>query len=223
METAVLIHGCHIGAEGWESVVWGDPKNGILGRAAKGILEAVKLNAKMVVFSTGASEKGGIKEGQYTLQFAEQRLEELGSLYRPDGTEGLRSFLKERAVLELTSQNTRDEILASARLARSRGIGRLVLVTSQSHVMRAHQEAISALSSDPELRYFLHNLYATASDTCYWGTKIEDVVIFEPPHRGDRPKHDLHKHVRATRRVPPERMSDFLVELDALVAKYTHA
>ena len=30
MKTAVLIHGCHLQAEGWENIIWGNPEKGIL-------------------------------------------------------------------------------------------------------------------------------------------------------------------------------------------------
>lgn len=218
MRTAVLIHGCHLQAEGWEDIVWGKPRENILGRVPKGLLEAVKWDADMVIFSTGASEKDGLKEGEYTLLYALKHVEELRELIGWEGD--LRAWLTDLAELELTSQNTCEEVLASARMARSDKIERLLIVTSPSHVMRAHQEAISALGSDPELKYFLGNLYATASDTCYAGTKIEDVAIFEPPHRGDRPKTDLHKHIRNTRRVPAENMPAFITDMNALVKKH---
>jgi hypothetical protein len=50
----------YLQAKGWHQVVWGDPSNGVLGRVPKGIQEARKWNASTIVFSTGASEKGGI-------------------------------------------------------------------------------------------------------------------------------------------------------------------
>ncbi|MEK7101814.1 MAG: ElyC/SanA/YdcF family protein [Patescibacteria group bacterium] len=219
MKTAVLIHGCHLQAEGWENIIWGNPEKGILGRVPKGIFEALKWNSDIMIFSTGASEKNGVKEGKYIFQYALQRLEEMISLI-PDPTMDLRAFVQERARLELSSQNTREEVLASARLAHAEGIERLVLVSSPSHILRAHKDAISALGSDPELRYLLRNLYATASDTCFQGTTVEDVVIIEPPHRGDRPKNDLYKHAREMFRIPADTMTLFTNELRALLQKY---
>ena len=68
-----------------------------------------------MIFSTGASEKNGVKEGKYIFQYALQRLEEMISLI-PDPIMDLRAFVQERARLELSSQNTREEVLASARL-----------------------------------------------------------------------------------------------------------
>lgn len=32
VRTGVLIHGCHLGAKGWRSVMWGDEKAQKLGR-----------------------------------------------------------------------------------------------------------------------------------------------------------------------------------------------
>ena len=44
MKTAVLIHGLHVDSFNWEHLIWGDPLNGLLGRASFGILEALRRN-----------------------------------------------------------------------------------------------------------------------------------------------------------------------------------
>jgi hypothetical protein len=191
METAVLIHGCHTGAHAWTDIVWGDPQNGRLGRVPKGILEAQKWDAKTIIFSTGASERDGFKEGEYIYRFALDRVSELTGLTGMHES-SLRALLHTRHALELTSQDTRSEVLESAKIAKERGAKRLILVSSPTHVMRCHQAAISMLGADPRLRFFLDNLYPAASETCFEGSTVDDVVIVEPPHRGDRPLVPYH-------------------------------
>ena len=68
------------------------------------------------------------------------------------------------------------------------GIGRLVLVSSPTHILRVHKTALSLMAEDEAMRSFVHALYAVASDVSYAGTSVGDVVIIEPPHRPDRPK-----------------------------------
>jgi hypothetical protein len=192
MQTAVLIHGCHLQAENWEDIVWGTPGSGRLGRIPKGVLEALKFGAKTIIFSTGASQVGGVKEGEYAYHYARQHAHELAELAGMSEWR-MRLLLLKRHVFELTSQDTRSEVLASARLARQRGAKRLVLVSSPTHIARCHQAAISVLGKEPAYRFFLENLYAVASDTCFKDSTVDDVVIIEPPHRGDMPKVPFYK------------------------------
>jgi hypothetical protein len=175
MSTAVLIHGFHLPAKGWHRVVWGDPSNGVLGRVPKGIQEARKWNASTIVFSTGASEKNGVKEGEYTYGYAMDRIGELTDLLHM-GSEALTEWVAMRAVLDLASQDTKTEVLACARIAENRGDTTILLVSCRSHIMRCLKEAISVLEKEPALAHFLDNLYATAADTAYDGTTVDDVV-----------------------------------------------
>lgn len=206
MHTAVLVHGCHLQARRWDNIIWGDPGNGVLGRVPKGILEALKWDAKMIVFSTGASERDGLKEGEYIYHYGLERLEQLAPLTGMS-VNRLRMWLQDVARLELTSVNTKTEVLASAQLAKNCGVERLVLVSSPTHIMRCHQAAISVCQTNPELRFLLKNLYATASDTSYADSVVDDVVILEPPHRGDRADVPIYK--TAARLTSIRRSQDF--------------
>jgi hypothetical protein len=121
----VLIHGCHLQAEGWENIMFGE--DGRMGRVPAGLIEAVNRNAKSVFWGTGASQsKNGI-------------------------------------------------------------------ISSPTHIARCMQEAckIQGESKDRSIR-----VYAKASETCYANTTPSDVVIVEPPHRGDMPKVPFHQTTR---------------------------
>lgn len=64
-------------------------------------------------------------------------------------------------------------------------------------------------------------IFATASDTCFANSVPDDVVIFEPPHRTDRPNHPINRVVRGILEVPSDGMASFLNELELLIKKYT--
>jgi hypothetical protein len=215
LPTAVLIHGCHLQAEGWEEIAWGDPAENRLGRVPFGLFKAMEANAEMIIFGTGASEKDGLKEGAYTYRYTDEHLVDL---FRSASVPHERwyvtqEWIKHVARLELTSQNTREEVLAAARMAKEAGIKRLILVSSPEHIMRCHQAALSVLGADPGLSFFLDELYAVASHTHFKDATVDDVVIVEPPHRGDTPKVPFYRTVKrifATMRKP-----DVAFKLDA--------
>ena len=187
IKTGVNIHGYHLQADGWEGMVWGDPRAGRLGVIPKGILEALKWDASVIVLGTGASQKDGMLEAEYMYDYALKHLDELSDL-TDMSVEDLRAWLESRVHLELTSQNTREEVRAAARFAKGVGVTRLVFVSVPTHSSRSHQAVLSVLGADPELRPFLQNLYTTSSDVLFANATIDDVVVIEPPHRGDTPK-----------------------------------
>ncbi len=194
IRTAILIHGYHLLADGWEEVIWGDPQHGIYGRAAAGLREALRHDAEIIFFTTGASQKDGLLEGEAVLNIARTRMLEMPE-FSGWSENDAHAWLDSKAALELTSQVTTDELTTCADIALSRGVERLVLVSSPSHIMRAHQSAISGFSKQEKYKPLLNALYAVASDTCYPGTTVEDVVIIEPPHRPDRPKIFFNKTI----------------------------
>lgn len=211
MKTAILIHGHHLHAEGWEDVVWGDPRKGVLGHVPKGLIEALQWDADVIFFGTGASKKDGLKEGEHTLRFTWQRIGEIPQ-FASMGTEAAEAWLDARAVLELTSQDTVSEIGVCADIARKCGIERLVLVSSPTHIMRAHRTALSLIAKDDAVRSFAHALYAVASDVPYAGATVDDVLIIEPPHRPDRPTVFFNKTLKPLEDI--KRRSDLAHDLD---------
>merc|ERR1719491_1400892 len=97
-----------------------------------------------------------------------------------------------------------------------------LLVSSPTHLPRCLLCACKVIGDEPEL--FAGPIYASPSDTCYEGATASDVVVVEPPHRGDRDK-DLdslkfHELVKRTFRVKPAEKAQFLQELTSLLEKY---
>ena len=188
--TAVLVHGFHLQAEEWEAVVFGEGKQ--LGRVPKGILEAIKRDASLIIFGTGASHTAeGVKEGQYILnQALTNKLEDLAR--RAGKTaRALAEYLKRVALVDTRSLNTFDEIAGAMEVCRREKISELVLVSSPDHIGRCVTYACDMRAKIPDSPM----VCGVPSDRCFAHSTAADVVIFEPPHRGDRPKVPIHKTV----------------------------
>ncbi len=197
MDTGVLIHGCHLQAKEWENIVWGNPKGGTLGRAPRGIQLAICEKAELIFWGTGASEKDGMKEAQFAFNYAVVHGCELSEFSGYDPYE-IESILRGISFIDTATQNTSQEIECAAEVCHERGITRLILVSSPTHIPRCLSEA-------EKFRWAgkLHGIkiFATASDTCYAGSVPGDVLIVEPPHRGDRPEVPIHLTLRQAMKI----------------------
>ncbi|CAN0370914.1 unnamed protein product, partial [Ectocarpus sp. 12 AP-2014] len=78
VRTGVLIHGCHLGAKRWRSIMWGDEQEQRLGRLPHGARLAWEESACVVVLGTGACERDGVLEGRYALEYLKENWEKLG-------------------------------------------------------------------------------------------------------------------------------------------------
>ena len=65
--------------------------------------------------------------------------------------------------------------------------------------LRGVQPAEATKPGAPNLTKDLFHgpIYASPSDTCYEGAQASDVVVVEPPHRGDRDKSLDPRNVRS--------------------------
>ena len=212
MKTAVLIHGCHLQAKDWENIIWGCPEVNVLGRIPKGLLLAAQEDAELVYWGTGASEVNGVKESRKIFAFAATHS---GSLVY-DGfglNEKTINKLLSRSFIDTESQNTLQEVRGAMQLCAERGIERLILVSSPTHIARCLQcaERVRAEGGFENLQVF-----ATASDTCFADSTPDDVLIVEPPHRGDRAEIPLHKTLKLAmfaRKLDDEKAHKFNEEL----------
>lgn len=223
---AVLIHGCHLqalmigdaGVERWEDIVWGiddtTGKPSLRGRATMGIKVAYENDADLVIFSTGASEREGVKEGRYTYNWALENLERLANTL--DMNEDiLGAYLQSFGEVDDESQNTREECERNFRLCARVGIDRIVLVSSPWHIQRCHTEALKVAEALRLEGVDVPQIVAVAS---HGSTK--GIVILEPPHRGDRPRTIWHDLAPRFFRVPESRIESFAHELGELFAQY---
>jgi DUF218 domain len=180
----------------------------------------------VLVFGTGASERvvdrdGGkrsMKEGEYTLDFLLHHFGELADFpaFAKVDLEALRQQVERTARAASRSQNTREEVTEAAELFLENGIERMILVSSPTHISRCVRDAYTALE---DLRFdrLRHQLFATPSDSSYLGSRAEDVVIFEPPHRADRHSAPIHLNVSRILRIPPAELGGFLQRLDRIL------
>lgn len=208
MSSAVLVHGCHLQADlngkKWEDIVWAPDANGIptlYGRATMGLKKARDLSAEILVFSTGASEIDGVKEGEYTYRYALDHADVLWELLGFPSRQDYSEWLEEVRVLDIVSQNTTEECSRNFRMCATLGITQVTLVSSPWHIERSHAEALKVAEEMRAAGETVPEIQAVAS---YGST--EGIVILEPPHRGDRPKTNWHILCRRLFRVPESLM-----------------
>lgn len=221
-DIAVLVHGYHLEALGWESIVWGNPKEGMFGSIPRGVVEAYKNGAVKIFWGTGASEKGGIKESQYIYNFALSHIEELADLCGCDPAE-LRTFIEERSYIDLKAQNTVEELKECFDMCLREDIPRIIIIPIATHASRSVKVALSTIFADPAYTGFHHSVYLAPADTSFSGSSPDDVVVVEPPHRGDQPKWQTFRYMKAVFEIQKKGEStfvSFLSDFGALLEKY---
>jgi hypothetical protein len=221
LRTAVLIHGCHLAAQlgpyDWESIVWDygpDKRVSLEGRATMGIKVALDYAAELLIFSTGASERNGVKEGEYTRNFAIEHHRIIADVIGYEQEEV--SSLLARSELDLESQNTRGECERNFRLCAKRGIERIVLVSSPWHIERCLAEALKVADAMRIEGETVPDIIAIAS----YGGGAEKIVILEPSHRGDQKPNRFAELGARFFRVPGDNRDTFEAELDALLTRH---
>jgi hypothetical protein len=216
---AVLIHGFHLNAMDWESVVFG--KEGQLGRVPVGVEEAVERNASLIFWGSGSSRKDGFTESEYTYKQAiGSKLQEIATHVHQDPAE-LVHYLNCVSFLDMQAQNTEQELQLAIELCQKRGIKHLILVSSPTHIARCLQEACKIKAQNGSIHV---NIYARPSDTCFANTTPSDVTIFEPPHREDRPNINFGSSARQIFPLlkNPDLAFEFHRDFVHLVEQYQH-
>ena len=110
----ILVHGCHLMADGWEDIVWGRPPEelGRLPHAALLVWEE-RERLELVCLGTGASKgPNGELEAEATLAYLLARVERLKDFRAFDGVplDALAVLLRESCVTDVGSQNTNQEV-----------------------------------------------------------------------------------------------------------------
>lgn len=245
MKTGILVHGCNLNIENWRHVAWGDPPHQ-LGRIPQGVIVARQMNAEVVVFGTGASEKEfrlgqsgtevkKLVESEYSMEYLRQyfdNLRQFDEIKRqvPEAgdSQAWSSWHEEflsRVVLDTESQNTMGEIASAFELFQTRGIQRVVLISSPSHIVRCLRDAMALLANDNRFQQCRFSLFACPSVTCYEGTVPADVVVVEPPHRPDRhvvPTHRRIQRMMTLQKLNNDDLVQLIEEFDDLLQRYEH-
>lgn len=227
VRTAVLIHGCHLQAnlagKDWDRIVWGmdssDPTSNptLEGRGTMGLHVAFHEDAELIIFSTGASERGGVLEGEFTYSKAAAYASSLKGVvgFRHCSKKIFLDWLKSHAELDLESQNTAEECERNFRSCAMRGIERVILVSSPWHIQRCHTEALKVAEKLRAEGVAVPDIVAVASHG-----STEGIVILEPPHRGDRPVTKWHLLGRRLFKIADSDLEQFERKFDELLADY---
>lgn len=189
MTTIVHILGCHLQAErlngdDWEKIVWG---NGTLaGRLVQGLVtsyQAVQASNGeeiFISFGTGASMRNGVKESQFTLNFAFNKFRDL-DLRLPGFDVEIEHLLSE-ALVDDETQNTGEEVRHVFGHATLKYVDEVVFVTSAFHASRALGEIVKAYRDmypeEGKLRGPRFSIVPSRDDP-------GATLVMEEPHRGD--------------------------------------
>lgn len=180
-KVAVHCHGRHLQAVDWHQHMWLS-SDGRLGQIPMALYIAIKEDASLISFGTGASEIDGVKEAVWTRDFA---LKNLISLMFEKSFKGLSVStmrpLLEEAFLDTESQNTAQELRCIYAEYKRRSITKVITVTNPSHGARCRRD-LDIHVEDVELR---RNSYVATSEVPFAGATVADTAILEPPHRGD--------------------------------------
>ncbi len=210
MKTGLLCHGRHVLAKNWKFHQWGDKEKGLLGQVMKTILLASQENPEIIIFGTGASEKDGLKESEYTIKYMFEHFDDLYALPQFQGMdiEQLRAFMKLKSIPEKKSQNTYEEIKRALEIFSHHGIERAIWVSNPDHISRCMQLAHQVYCETNSKT--LQNFFAAQSDIGYNGTPSITSKIVEMPHRGDDPSPDLSQYIGGYFRLAPEKKEEFV-------------
>ncbi len=205
MTALVVVHGCHLRALNWEEIAFGYPEKGELGVIPFALKQALAHEALYMFWGTGASQRKGLYESEYAHKLACDRIDELHDLickatdsrgrkiryYRQK--ERLKKLLLEKSIIDKSSQNLREEVENAVAfcLKKKLEIYRIIPVSSATHIQRCFSTFFATL----------HGLGLNL-DLIPYGTRIgfagalpSDVVVVEPPHRGDLPLVPFHRTV----------------------------
>jgi len=214
---AVLIHGHHLQAPDWEHFVWGEKELGTVGRIPRGLEVAVKEDAELVIWGTGASSdpETGKKESEYTHGLALERVSDIAS-YLGEKKSRVLDFLENRSIIQTETTNTKNETYEALKMCKENNIRTLFLVSTPTHVPRC---LLTACQFQEEFPGIVLVGVAAESTKEYWHPK--ETAVVEPSHRPDRseaPFNLLAKRMASARKYSedaPQLYSDIEALIDA--------
>lgn len=220
MKIGILIHVYHLGAQDWKGLIWGDPATDRLGTMptfAELLLRIPKGDTLQSIIYSGPSSQDGLTEGAYARQYLLDHYEQLPVFSRlshiQELTPSARSVFDKRIHGLLAGpviKNTEDELTEAAIYLSDCDM--VYYIAAASHAPRCLQiqlrlRALGTIrASQP--------WYLVPSETCFAGTTMYDLVIVEPPHRGDDPmllfKPQLAEAIRPYFTMTPEAKQQFI-------------
>lgn len=206
VKAGVLIHVYHLEAAGWEKLVWGEPNKGLMGTLPKLVqLLLVEDSAEpieSIIMYTGPSRKDGLNEGEYGKKYLLDHFDQLHEfpqlkefLEKKTDQERreLRNWLNEHITTREQLINSAGEVVNAAKYFKEQGITKVYQIAIASHAPRCVQlQAIVRNNHEIPPEQFW---YMVVADTSYQDTTPADVVVAEPPHRGDDPAFGVHPSI----------------------------
>ena len=205
VKTGVLVHVYYL-QPGWEALVWGEPEKGLMGTLPKLaqliLLENPDEPIRDILMYTGPSRKDGLNEGEYGKKYLLDHFDELTAFpqLRPllerltgEDRQSMKELFEEHILTREQLVNSADEVLNAARYFQERDVTKVYQLATASHAPRCIQ--LQALVR------FRHQIppeqfwYTVVADTTYGGTAPDDVIVAEPPHRGDDPTIGVHPSI----------------------------
>lgn len=210
MKTGILCHGRHVLANNWELHQWGDKEKRLLGQVLKTLIIANQEKPDMIVFGTGASEKDGLKESEYTIKYMFDHFDEVREFpqFKNINLGFLETYMHVCSIPETKSKNTIEELKYAMDIFQLREINKMIIISNPDHISRcmqlAHQVYHESKPKD------LEEIFAVQSDIGYNGTLNITSKIIEMPHRGDDPSPDLSKYIGNYFKLPLDKKEEFV-------------
>lgn len=226
MKTGIFVHGLNANEKDWLPRIIGEPPY-LLGRASRAVqlLATTYPETELMLFGSGASERGGLKEGDYTIR---QLFHHFDSLLRfrafrdlnagifSRKHEQLRRKVQSIAKSELQSHNTITELRYGIPRFVEAGIRRIVLVSDYPHFSRCAAHAGQIIE---ELQ--LENQVEIVAEHSFYrhpGQKLSGVKVFEPE---PEPKEGIQLGDLAAQLFRVKNRAGFKEEYESLIAKYS--
>ena len=217
VKIGVLIHGYNVFEENWLSVVWKNQTEmgAKMGRLPKGVLTALQLNAELIVFGTGASEKDGKIEATWMRDYLLDHFSELREFpdFKKIDLGKARKEIEEISKLETQSTNTLEELYYAGKIFKESGVELIFLVSSPDHISRCIRDSYSVFSENEDLQEFTGNLFGSYSQTLY-GTEMGMPLVVESSH-------EFYSFFQRIMRVSADARKEFLSDLKILLGKYS--
>jgi hypothetical protein len=212
MRNAVFILGQFLQPGVWEDVMWGDPRNGLLGEIPYGLRVAHNFRATHVFVCSAVPTHGGRKYSPDAKEFALEHMSEV---------QFGRRFVEGLIQIE-NVQNTVEEIHQADRVCKEHSIDNLFIVTTPKCASRALRDELHRKQTQGMFKGV--DVFLSGSDVDFPDAKIGDVAIVEPAHRHDVARTNAHKLAAATvdlsRATSPEVYKELCNEWRTLLTKY---
>ncbi len=211
-----------IGNRDWHHVAWGTSE--MPGRLPMAAYLTLKLNAEIIFFGTGASQVDGMWEAEFSRNHLLVNFDNLYSfeLFKEFNDYGYqdriyaRNMVFDRSEIDISCQNTYEEIYNALRSFAKQDIKNAVIVSNPSHTPR-----ISKLASVINRSFFKNHFIVMVVPCVSDFADKDQTLIFEPRSGPGRlPKVNPIKVFGEFSEVPTDKQPNCLKEIQAIIVKH---